>query len=1237
MDRDSEESEEDVQEEGEASVLWERCFEQSIFVDLSEDESIHLSDLDNSLALHVSRAESAPSENSIHLSGSAELSALDDSPSESSRSNSNCENVTEGKTGSSKLPMSPQRPNTLQNELPQKPGCGESGGNTSDEDQEDLPYDGDIGSPYFNQTTSSEENSDGGNTVHGSPDPPAPLESFHKDANTDEEKSSAASEATWVAKPCSGLTNINHLLLQHFSQEDLLGSGRLIEAETLPEVSLLESVDDTVVSISASAENLRKQTESFEERSDSKSNNESSEVKTEMEIDHPTSNASASSNQSIQNANADLLELDDKKEDVRIQTVPLMRTRSLGEIKYGQGKVHYRLPDFSKVASKVKIPKAPSGPVKPVPPCSDSVHRAQSSPDILDVISRVLEDFVHPSEKPYVFNANDRQTPSVPLHHLQDHYDKLLTEYTTGENQKDTIRHGTKNQMLSENERNRLYVKDKKEEVECVENGLFHGSTPHLPTTENLCEQTGEKTENIKEGDSLLSNQHEDVQSDGERMTAELRDIISQFMHKTDEFKFSVTNMTVSTDEQQMILRSMMEAQDHLERKYMSKKEEHRALEMQNYMGLSRNTGTFDPNRQLEGDIFRIGMHLEDIKEMIDKNVYEQISLPHSSSTSTPITAQMKTVPFCTPSSPPHLHQEVKECFLKVSCETDSQEEEEEHQEMKNKREVHLNGEWIQSSEIIDDHVGLNICSSRDLLEEPDIQRDTEKLRASVFQEVIDDSNILGCLSAHSPESRGRRSAANSDLSPVRDQRDSLSLAVEVSFSSVALGDSDNHGLSGPSPPISCVSQMQRIISPETDSGFGSSYLTQSASGELNLLTGSEVTSGSDSEGSGYNPPTAIHYQTSGRRATPHQCVQTQHCGAEELWGESTTKESSLKLQGHFQLPHHKSEPTPRTTMDPGDRGSPLPSCSCNSEAILALQSEVSRLKKDLEEGLVQLPHLAKKMDYLTSKYGQEHQEHRSKIKSHQAAGSSRTSRRTLSELSSSLLRTEDWISSDMDPRKSTSSVRPNSSDLLLQMHDSPGGSKRAERHVCSTSEFHLSKHSRRGRAENSTFQREDELLFQDNDQQRPKAATRRFGSKERWSFRSASTLKKPLLQVHYGSTSSLPASYKVWEPQLQSVPLHRKRSTQSDTALLPSNMFFQQTLSPVSLSSRGTSKTSRCKGKKEVDMNRTLDQAIEVARSMKRTADRMARQLSADLVKAQQNRKLHNMQPLGGRTHLEF
>lgn len=50
--------------------------------------------------------------------------------------------------------------------------------------------------------------------------------------------------------------------------------------------------------------------------------------------------------------------------------------------------------------------------------------------------------------------------------------------------------------------------------------------------------------------------------------------------------------------------------------------------------------------------------------------------------------------------------------------------------------------------------------------------------------------------------------------------------------------------------------------------------------------------------------------------------------------------------------------------------------------------------------------------------------------------------------------------------------------------------------------------------------------------------------------------------------------------------------------------------------------------------MNKTLDQAIEVARSMKRTTDQMAKRLSADLAKAQVYRILYNKQPLGGRNH---
>lgn len=53
-------------------------------------------------------------------------------------------------------------------------------------------------------------------------------------------------------------------------------------------------------------------------------------------------------------------------------------------------------------------------------------------------------------------------------------------------------------------------------------------------------------------------------------------------------------------------------------------------------------------------------------------------------------------------------------------------------------------------------------------------------------------------------------------------------------------------------------------------------------------------------------------------------------------------------------------------------------------------------------------------------------------------------------------------------------------------------------------------------------------------------------------------------------------------EPSLlQPTAQHRKRSTQSDTALLPSNVFFQRTLSPLSVSPKTGSRTGRHRGSK--------------------------------------------------------
>uniref|UniRef100_U3J237 AKNA domain-containing protein n=1 Tax=Anas platyrhynchos platyrhynchos TaxID=8840 RepID=U3J237_ANAPP len=61
---------------------------------------------------------------------------------------------------------------------------------------------------------------------------------------------------------------------------------------------------------------------------------------------------------------------------------------------------------------------------------------------------------------------------------------------------------------------------------------------------------------------------------------------------------------------------------DALERSYLTAREEHRVLQLQNYKDKSIHVGEFDPERKVEGEIFRLGMLLEDIQEQTDDCKY---------------------------------------------------------------------------------------------------------------------------------------------------------------------------------------------------------------------------------------------------------------------------------------------------------------------------------------------------------------------------------------------------------------------------------------------------------------------------------------------------------------------------------------------------------------------------------------------------------------------------------------
>lgn len=598
MEGDPQDQEEDSEAQRRASspqssVLWEKCIQQSIFVDLSEDESLHFSDLEGSFTVHLSQAESAVSGNSIHLSGKTdavnlllylssnpvitletpllyfsncivkkkhynscrlcnnimpiykmtvaycsyeyfttsyslsfienlELSVSDSG--ESSTESSSCvsgqsERVVEGTTKSSGKWVSAQRPNTEQKQTIWE---YENPGDTSDEEQEDLPHDGDLGSQYINPTTNdshkSEENCKIADIL--SKDQAGALHSRHNvrdhfdlpamvgevniiqghmqiEVNTinhvsitppeGEDKGAFFDPAKPEAVPtCSSPVrkvlhpDITQLLLRHFSQDELFCSGSLIEAETLPEVSLLESMDETVLSRgplhsstgspnnnnsggaprrssaggpsseSERSQSLQEEDEGRSVQMSPRKNLEekngkrtASEGKNTRRVESYNSDVNSPQNSDISNSKSEVPEQDsngsngsdltkeedendeDEEED-QICRGPLVRTRSFSELKYGQGQVHYPLPDFSKVAPKVKIPKSTSVPVRPVSQ-SSSFLRAQSSPGMLgkssalEVIHRVMEDSIQPSERPYVFRDQDKQTETSPglVRHLQ--------------------------------------------------------------------------------------------------------------------------------------------------------------------------------------------------------------------------------------------------------------------------------------------------------------------------------------------------------------------------------------------------------------------------------------------------------------------------------------------------------------------------------------------------------------------------------------------------------------------------------------------------------------------------------------------------------------------------------------------------------------------------------------------------------------------------------------------------
>ncbi|NXK07057.1 AKND1 protein, partial [Herpetotheres cachinnans] len=111
----------------------------------------------------------------------------------------------------------------------------------------------------------------------------------------------------------------------------------------------------------------------------------------------------------------------------------------------------------------------------------------------------------------------------------------------------------------------------------------------------------------------------------GEKMSQILKDQTDQLIKKVKSSH--MTQETFLLQDNYLALNQLKRYLDALERNYLTAREEHRNLQLQNYKDKSISVGEFDPERKVEGEIFRLGMLLEDIQEQTDDSKCNLASL----------------------------------------------------------------------------------------------------------------------------------------------------------------------------------------------------------------------------------------------------------------------------------------------------------------------------------------------------------------------------------------------------------------------------------------------------------------------------------------------------------------------------------------------------------------------------------------------------------------------------------
>ncbi|XP_060089023.1 protein AKNAD1 [Heteronotia binoei] len=423
-------------------------------------------------------------------------------------------------------------------------------------------------------------------------------------------------------------SNISDVLLRHFPKEELSSSCQLIDYETIPEISLTESFDETILNKIKISESTKisspKEKNAIEIQREEKCESidkswdliegKQFAVDERMNFSYERKNCKEDSPQFItqkEDTMNDVLKTEERYRDKCF----LETSGSSHKFRYGQRQVNYQLPNFSKIAPKVKIPK---GNNKSTP----VIKRTKSSPDLLSK-STIVKDILE--EMNYLdCVAMKKQEAEIKVPQL-DQQLELLTKQAEAQNRIDHQRFNAKILPSPNGCSPKLGIKARS-----------GGITPDIstvpPVTVPVKPMLGFSQTSVSElpsrrmvsplpsaGASAVSPPLLQKATEGEKFSQMLKEQTEELKTKVEVFSKYMAQDVLPLEERHQILKLLKEYLEQLEWNYLDTKEKHCALHLQGYRHSSTDIGEFDPDRRVEGEIFKLGMLLEDIKEKIVK------------------------------------------------------------------------------------------------------------------------------------------------------------------------------------------------------------------------------------------------------------------------------------------------------------------------------------------------------------------------------------------------------------------------------------------------------------------------------------------------------------------------------------------------------------------------------------------------------------------------------------------